>query len=138
MKLFEFLRNLETFYPLNESAEKVENRLSAYVDILEGEIVKSRKKYNFEKILRYIQRNYRYKQFPSLPDLLDFLPYGIVYETTYSGQVGETIKRVIGGHEYEFTIVPNHWDNVKSISQLDSEIAQMKEGVNLWHNHDEF
>lgn len=120
MKLFEFLRDLESFYPLNESAEKVEKRLSAYVDILEAEILKTKKTYDFKKILQYIQRNYRYKQFPSLPDLLDFLPYGIVYKTSYSGQEGETIKRVINGWEYEFTIVPNHWEKVPTIGMIDS------------------
>lgn len=82
MKLFEFLRDLESFYPLNESEEKVNKRLSSYVDILEGEILKSGKSYDYAKILKHIQMNYRYKQFPSLPDILDFMNVGEIRETT--------------------------------------------------------
>ena len=40
----------------------------------------------------------------------------------YSGREGEVIKRTLNGIEYEFTVVPNHWDKVKTIEQLDKDI----------------
>lgn len=124
MKIFDFLRDLEVFYPMNESEEKVEKRISAYAEIIQGEVLKTGKKYDFKKVLASIIRNYRYKTFPSLPDILDSLPVGIVIDEQYSGREGEVITRVINGFPYEFTIVPNHWERVKSISQLDEEILR--------------
>lgn len=124
MKIFDFLRELELFYPMNESDEKVEKRISSYAEIILRETLKTGETYDYEKIIRHIQRNYRYKTFPSLPDILDYLPVGIVIEEHYSGRDGEVIKRVVNGYEYEFTIVPNHWTGVKTVEQLDKDILR--------------
>lgn len=123
MKIFDFLRELELFYPMNASEEKTAKLISSYAEIIQGEMLKTKEKYDFNKVISYIQRNYRYKTFPSLPDILDALPIGIIVEERYSGREGEVIKRIINGIEYEFTIVPNHWENVKTIEQLDRDIA---------------
>lgn len=108
MNLFEFLRNLESFYPLNEPEEKVNKRLSSYVDILEGEIVKSGKTYNFEKVLRTIQMNYRYKQFPNLPDILDFMKLGEIKNTfdTCKDEGCLAVVTLPNGVIYPFEISP--------------------------------
>ena len=107
MNLFEFMRSLESFYPLNESQEKVNKRLSSYVDILEGEIVKSGKKYDYDKVLKYIQMTYRYKTFPSLPDILEFMEQGIVRETFNCKDEGcLVVLKTGGGHIYSFEISP--------------------------------
>jgi hypothetical protein len=124
MKIFDFLRELEVFYPMNESEEKIEKRISAYAEIIQSETLKTGKRYDFKRVLNSILRNYRYKTFPSLSDILDYLPNGVVIEEQYSGREGEVITRVINGFPYQFTIVPNHWDKVKSISQLDTEILR--------------
>ena len=124
MKIFDFLRELELFYPMNESDEKVEKRISSYAEIILRETLKTGETYDYEKIIRHIQRNYRYKTFPSLPYILDYLPVGIVIEEHYSGREGEVIKRVVNGYEYEFTIVPNHWTGVKTVEQLDKDILR--------------
>ena len=121
MKIFDFLRELELFYPMNESDEKVEKRISAYAEIIQGETIKTGKKYDYKKIIRTIQRHYRYKTFPSLPDILEYLPSGVVIEQSYSGREGEVIKRKLWGIEYEFTVVPNHYD-AKTIEELDKDI----------------
>ena len=123
MKIFDFLRELEIFYPMGASEEKVEKCISSYAEIIQRETLKTGEKYDYEKILRHIQRNYRYKSFPSLPDIIDALPIGIVIEEHYSGREGEVLKRSLNGVEYEFTIVPNHWGNIKTINQLDKDIS---------------
>lgn len=105
MKLFEFLRDLEAFYPLNESEEKVNKRLSSYVDILEGEIIKSGKAYDYEKVLKHIQMNYRYKQFPSLPDILDFIKVGEIEEVTKcEGEGSLVVVTLPNGYIYPFEV----------------------------------
>jgi predicted RNA-binding protein len=124
MKIFDFLRELEVFYPMGASDEKVEKCISSYAEIIQRETLKTGEKYDYEKVIRHLQRNYRYKSFPSLPDILDALPFGIVIEERYSGREGEVIKRIINGIEYEFTIVPSHWTGVKTISQLDAELQR--------------
>lgn len=106
MNLFEFLRKLEAFYPLNESQEKVDNRLSSYVDILEGEIVKRGKRYDYSKVLKHIQMNYRYKQFPSLPDILDFLNTGEIRESLSCKDEGGLVVIRAENHIYGFEIAP--------------------------------
>jgi hypothetical protein len=55
---------------------------------------------------------------------LDALPVGIVIEQRFSGREGEVVKRTLNGIEYEFTIVPNHWEKVKTIEQLDNDILR--------------
>lgn len=105
MNLFEFMRSLESFYPLNESQEKVNNRLSSYVDILEGEIVKSGKKYDFDKILKHIQMNYRYKTFPSLPDILEYMEQGVIKEVVNCKDEGcLVVVKLPNGRIYTFEV----------------------------------
>lgn len=107
MNLFEFMRSLEAFYPLNESEDKVNRRLSSYVDILEGEIVKSGKKYDYEKILKHIQMNYRYKTFPSLPDILDFMEQGVIKEIVNCQDEGcLVVMKVAENNIYAFEVSP--------------------------------
>lgn len=122
MKIFDFLRELELFYPMSESEEKVEKRISAYAEIIQREALKTKETYDYQKIIRHLQRTYRYKSFPSLPDILDAMPVGIVIEERYSGREGEVMTRQVNGITYEFTVVPNHWEKVKTVEQLDKDI----------------
>lgn len=122
MKIFDFLRELELFYPMSESEEKVEKRISAYAEIIQREALKTKETYDYEKIIRHLQRTYRYKSFPSLPDILDAMPVGIVIQERYSGREGEVMTRQVNGITYEFTVVPNHWEKVKTIEQLEKDI----------------
>lgn len=119
VKIGEFLKELSLFFPLEQrDEEKTKKILNSYAEIVMEETEKTKKKYDFRKLLRHIQKNYKYKTFPSVMVLLDYLPYGEVIEASFSGREGEVIKRVINGWEYEFTIVPNHWKNVLSIGEL--------------------
>ena len=122
MKIFDFLRELELFYPMGAGEAKTEKMITSYAEIIQRETLKTGERYDFEKVIRHLQRTYRYKSFPSLPDILEALPIGIMVEERYSGREGEVIKRMVNGIEYEFTIVPNHWTGVKTIEQLDKDI----------------
>ena len=124
MKIFDFLRELELFYPMGVSDAKAEKLISSYAEIIQRETLKTGETYDYEKIIRHLQRTYRYKSFPNLPDILDALPVGVVVEERYSGREGELIKRTLNGIEYEFTVVPNHWEKVKTIEQLDNDILR--------------
>ena len=125
MDVTQFLEELALLYPPEQKDPfKVKSILSLYAEHILREIQRTGKKYDYLKLSRYIQRNYKYQKFPSIPVLLEYLPYGEIIQESYSGDEGKIIKRIINGHEYEFTIVPNHWGNVKTISQMDREITQ--------------
>lgn len=124
MNAFEFLNKLNTFYPSNESDNVFSQRVSEYADSIVHKCRVNKCQYDFDRVFTYILENYKYKNFPSLPDILSALPYGKIYNTCASDQ---TVKRVINGMEYEFTVVPNHWENVKNIKELDTEIRRKKQ-----------
>lgn len=123
MNAFEFLIKLNSFFPSNESEELFKERMNEYVNSIVHKSQTSKCQYDYDKVFTYILETYKYKAFPSLPDILDALPKGKIYNNCTST---ETIKRVINGIEYEFTIVPNHWENVKTIGEIDAEIRGRK------------
>lgn len=132
MEVTQFLEELALLYPPEQKDPfKVKSILSIYAEHLLREIQRTGKRYDFLKLSRYIQRNYKYQKFPTIPSLLEFLPYGEIYNESFSGNEGKVIKRKYRGVVYEFTIVPNHWEGVKTIEQLDREIAlkTAKEGI---------
>lgn len=122
--VYQFLEKLNYFYPSNEREEVFKERTQEYANSIIFKAHNTKQKYDYDKVFSYILQTYKYKTFPSLPDILAALPYGVIIEESYSGREGEVIKRVINGHEYEFTIVPNHWQGIKTISELDREIEE--------------
>lgn len=122
--VYQFLEKLNYFYPSNEREEVFKERTQEYANSIIVKAHNTKQKYDYDKVFSYILQTYKYKTFPSLPDILAALPYGVIIEESYSGHEGEVIKRVINGHEYEFTVVPNHWQGVKTISELDREIEE--------------
>lgn len=122
--VYDFINKLNTFYPSNEKEEIFRERQNEYANSIIQRAHNRKEKYDYDKVFSHILQTYKFKTFPSLPDILEALPFGIVVEESYSGKEGEVIKRIINGMEYEFTIVPNHWDKVKTISELDREIEQ--------------
>lgn len=130
MNTYDFLFKLNNFYPANEREEVFKERVNEYANCILSRLNKDNYKCDFEKVFSHILANYQYQKFPSLPYILEALPKGRIYETCYSGKEGEVIKRVLNGIEYEFTVVPNHWKNVKSQIQIDAEIARRQKIVN--------
>lgn len=122
--VYQFLEKLNKFYPSNEPEELITERVNEYANIILEKAHINHCKYDYDKIFKHIMQTYKYKTYPSLPDILDALPFGHEIEESYSGREGEVIKRVVNGYEYEFTVVPNHWDKVKTISELDEDIAE--------------
>ena len=120
MDLREFLRQLALFFPLRGTEEQKRAKIESYVELLSGDIHSKYDNFNFEALLRVLKLSC--ESFPSLKDIREKLPYGRVIKESYSGREGEVIKRIVNGIEYEFTIVPNHWEKVKTIEQLDKDI----------------
>lgn len=129
LTVYEFLKKLKKFYPINENEEVFAERMNEYANTILARSQEKGIKYDFEKIFSHILQNYKYKTFPSLPEIIDNLEYGIINEVVYSGREGEVIKRCLNGVEYEFTVVPNSWQYVKTISELDADIERRKKGV---------
>lgn len=131
MNIREFLRELLFFFPLERKLDEEQTTrfLESYVD----DILYSLEKYedydcNYKKLLQNIRMNYEYRKFPSIADIVKFIPKALVPKpVSYSGHEGKVIKRIINGYEYEFTVVPCHWENVKSITELDAEIRRKKQ-----------
>ena len=120
MDLREFLKQLALFFPLRGTEEQKRAKIESYVELLSGEIHSKYDNFNFEALLKILKMSY--DTFPALKDIRKHLDYGKVIKESYSGREGEVIKRTLNGIEYEFTIVPNHWDKVKTIEQLDKDI----------------
>ena len=120
MDLREFLRQLALFFPLRGTDEQKRAKIESYVELLSGEIHSKYDNFNYEALLKILKISY--DTFPALKDIRKHLDYGKVINESYSGREGEVIKRMVNGIEYEFTIVPNHWDKVKTIEQLDKDI----------------
>lgn len=127
MDVLSFLNELALLYPLEQKEpEKVKSILNIYAAHIMQEKAITGKNYDFHKIARYIQRNYKYKNFPSIPALLGYLPVGVVVNESYSGDEGKTFSKKCRGYDYSFVIVPNHWEKVKTVKQLDESIAKLQ------------
>lgn len=128
MDIREFLRQLALFFPIAGNEEQKRTKIESYVELIGGEIYSKYDNFNYEAVLRILKLSY--DKFPTIREVMSKLPYGRVIKESYSGREGEVIIRTLNGIEYEFTIVPNHWENVKTIMQLDKDLAKrkMKEG----------
>ena len=120
MDLREFLKQLALFFGVSGNEEQKRAKIESYVELLSGEINSKYDNFNYEALLKILKLSY--DKFPSIKDIRSKLPYGRVIKESFSGREGEVIKRNLNGIEYEFTIVPNHWDGVKTIEQLDKDI----------------
>lgn len=125
MNVRTFLNDLLFYFPPDRKINEAETEklLDAYVEDITAAVKKCNDyTCDYYKLLQYIRSNYTYKNLPSISQVIKYLPKGLVEKPKdyiYSGKEGEVIKRVINGHKYEFTIVPNHWDKVMTINELD-------------------
>lgn len=116
-----FISELGSFFPVSGSEKDKAERFEKYATLLTEKIYNDYNgKYNYEKLLKYLEVTF--DRFPSIKDIFASLPIGV--EKSYSGREGITITRVVNGHEYEFVIVPNHWSDILTISELDRDIAR--------------
>ncbi len=134
MNVREFLTEMLFYFPLKRNKEDFEKLLEIYVD----DILFTVNQYkdfvcDYEMLLQIIRCNRAYTSFPPIAEIIKDLPKALKPKPVtpeYSGREGEVIKRVLNGIEYEFTIVPNHWQNVKYQSQIDAEIARRQKTMN--------
>jgi hypothetical protein len=125
MTVYDFLNKLNQYYPSKEKDEVFKQKLNDYADCILEYAHKCRQEFDYDKVFKKFMLSYRFKVFPSMPDILDVMPYGaITPEVKFTGKEGDVIKRIWQGHEYEFVVVPNSWDNVMTISELDRDIAR--------------
>lgn len=130
MNVREFLAKLQFFFPLERKKEDIPIILEGYVNDILFEINKSKWRgydCDFEILLKTVRSKHQYKELPSVSTILKSVPEAMVKSKiaiSYSGREGEVIKRTINGVEYEFTVVPNHWEKVRTISELDREIEE--------------
>ena len=121
MTIFEFLQELECFFPLNEAEEMVKKRISFYADILKSEMAKTGKSYDYRKITQWFLKNYKYKTFPSLANIIDALPNGEVQPYKECKDEGSLlVVTLASGYTYEFTVSGIG----KSINDLKSDIKR--------------
>lgn len=76
MSLLDFLQKLAVFFPGGMTKEKSMVVINTYQDMLLKEIHKTQKKYNFKRLLEHILKEYQYKNYPSIADLIGWLPRG--------------------------------------------------------------
>lgn len=129
MSVYDFLTKLHKFFPLQDKDDVLKEKLNEYADCILEYASKQKKQYNYDKIFKQLLISYKYKTFPSLPDILELMSYGVIIpevQASYTGREGEVIKRGINGYEYEFTIVPNTWDGIMTIGELDKNIEERK------------
>ena len=115
-----FVCELGAFFAVAGSEKDKAERFDRYATLIAEEVSKLKCNYNYDKLLKFYELTK--EKFPPVADIISNLPIGI--EKSYSGREGETIKRVVNGHEYEFTVVPNHWTGIHTISELDRDIAR--------------
>lgn len=76
MTLLEFLGKLSDFFPGGLTKEKISSVVSEYQNILLEETQKTGKTYDFRKLLHYVLKNHKFKTYPSVADLIEWLPRG--------------------------------------------------------------
>lgn len=131
MNVREFLNEMLFYFPMKRSKDDGVKLLELYVD----DILFVLSEYpdydcDYNKLLKFIRCNRVYATFPPVAEIVKDIPKALVLkpvQPSYSGREGEVIKRIINGIEYEFTVVPNHWERVKTLSELDAEIARRKQ-----------
>lgn len=109
MQIWEFVRELAFFFPLNGTDEAKNKIFDSYVENLEGIILTNKCEYDWKKVLQAIQQTYTYTKFPPLADIIKCLPEGKI-EKVYNPCKNEGSLVVItlpNGYPYVFTIHGN-------------------------------
>lgn len=115
MDKLDFLQKLFAVFPPEKNLDEVMAFYSSTLD--------TNKKYDYEKLLKLVGKEYTFKTLPPTSWLIKKREECVFHNVPkYSGREGEIVKRKFRGQEYEFVIVPNNWTNVKTISQVDEMI----------------
>lgn len=101
-KVREFLGRLFSIYPMKTSDElKIQRQLNEYQVTIMKEILKNRKKYDFDKLIELIKKDYKYKTIPPIPEILKHLPKCIDDRIYANTDEGKTIVYIISKKDPE-------------------------------------
>lgn len=110
----EFIRKLFILFPPERNYQETVEIYSEALD--DG------RNYNYQKLFKKIIKDYKYKTAPAVSYILEKLPLVEIRQIPLnSGLEGEVVKKIINGHEYEFTIVNNDW-KCPTIKDLEKKI----------------
>lgn len=107
MSLQEMLEELLRFYPIKDrSKNDIAQDMVTYRELILEYVYSSNERYDWEKCLKYIQTHRIYKTFPSIPDILEALPYSLqqkkVQKCVDEGSL--LVVTLPSGYTYEFTV----------------------------------
>ena len=105
MNVYEFLEKLNKFFPSSDNKDIFQERVTEYskeiLNIANGKNVE----YDYDKIFSYFLKNYRYKTFPALADIVAALDNGIIHNDTGCPDEGKVIIATLpSGYKYLFEI----------------------------------
>lgn len=76
MTLLGFLGELSKHFSGGISKENMTSVMTTYQDILLEEMQKTGAKYDFRKLFHYVLKTHKFKTYPSVADLIEWLPQG--------------------------------------------------------------
>lgn len=106
MQINKFLSDLELFYPYKGTEENKIRVFETYQENLEGITLTNKCEYDWKKVLMAIQRGYKKREFPTLADIINFMPEGKI-EKEYKPCKDEGSLIVVtlpNGTIYPFTV----------------------------------
>jgi hypothetical protein len=109
MNLQDMLSELLRFYPItNRKDEDIAKDMITYHECILENVYKSNQKYDWEKCLKYILTHRIYKTFPSIPEILEALPYSLKKEKAKSESCADEgfllVVTLPNGYTYHFTV----------------------------------
>lgn len=75
MNVYQFLEQLNCFFPSNESSEMFSLRVKKYAELLAQMEKEAGKQFDYEKMLDLTIRNYPYRSFPNFTEITKNLVY---------------------------------------------------------------
>lgn len=106
MQIWEFVRELAFYFPLNGTDEHKNRIFDSYVENLEGICISNKCEYDWKKVLQALQRTYAFSRFPSLAEIIKCLPEGKIFKP-YEECENEGALVVVtlpNGVRYDFTV----------------------------------
>jgi hypothetical protein len=103
--IYEFLDKLNKFFPSNDKEDVFQERVNEYSKEILGIANGKNVEYDYDKIFSHILKNYRYKTFPTLADIINVLDEGIIQKTQECIDAGKVIVVTLpNGYKYDFVI----------------------------------
>lgn len=103
--VYEFLDKLNKFYPSNDKDEVFKERVNEYSKEILNIAQSKDVEYDYEKIFSHILKNYRYRTFPTLADIINVLDIGIIEKNKECIDAGKVIVVTLpNGFKYDFVI----------------------------------